>query len=217
MRTRNDILSRLTDPGIIAVVRAQKREQVLPLTEALVAGGVNAIEITLTTPDALAAIEETVARFADQALVGAGTVLEPDQCRAVLASGADFVVTPLARPDFVPTILAANRVSIIGAFTPTEAYWSLRAGADFVKLFPAEVVGPAFVKAVRAPIPALKFIPTGGVTLENVGEWFAAGCPAVGVGSALVSSKILSQADWPELTRRAREYVAAARAARRAG
>lgn len=210
-------MARLTDPGIIAVVRAQKREQVLPLTEALIAGGVNAIEITLTTPDALAVIQETSERFADQAVIGAGTVVEANQCRSVLACGADFVVTPLARPDFVPIIYTANRVSIIGAFTPTEAHWSLQAGADFVKLFPAEVLGPAFVRAVRAPIPELKFIPTGGVTLENLGEWFAAGCPAVGVGSALVSSKILSQGDWAELTRRAQDYVAAARAARRAG
>ncbi len=215
MRTRNDILAKLVDPGIIAVVRAQKREQVIPLTEALIAGGVNAIEITLTTPDALAAIKDTVEKFSNDAVIGAGTVLTRDQCRAVLSYGADFVVTPVARPDFVPVIYTANRVSIIGAFTPTEAHWSLEAGADFIKLFPAEVLGTAFIKAVRAPIPELKFIPTGGVTLENIGEWFAAGCPAVGVGSSLVSKKILSEANWPELTQQAKAYVAAARAARR--
>jgi len=161
MRTRNDILAKLTNPGIIAIVRAQKREQVLPATEALLAGGVNAIEITLTTPDGLALIKEAFEKFSDVAVIGAGTVLTADQCRAVLAYGADFVVTPLARPDFVPIIYTANRVSIIGAFTPTEAHWSLEAGADFIKLFPAEVLGPTFIKSVRAPIPELRFIPTG--------------------------------------------------------
>lgn len=215
MRTRNDILAQITNPGIIAVVRAQKREQVLPLTEALIAGGVKAIEITLTTPDALAAIKEASEKFSKEALIGAGTVITADQCRSVLAYGADFVVTPLARPDYVPIIHTANRVSIIGAFTPTEAYWSHDAGADFIKLFPAEVLGPSFIKSVRAPMPDLRFIPTGGVTLENIGQWFGAGCPAVGVGSSLITQKILSANNWPELTRLAKDYVAAAQAAKR--
>lgn len=215
MRTRNDILAKLVDPGIIAVVRAQRRDQVLPLTEALLAGGVNAIEITLTTPDALSAIEEAAGKFAQDAVIGAGTVISADQCRAVLAAGADFVVTPLARPDFVSIIYTANRVSVIGAFTPTEAQWSHEAGADFIKLFPAEVLGTAFIKALRAPLPKLRFIPTGGVALDNVGEWFAAGCPAVGVGSSLLTREILAKDDWPALTRLAKEFVAAARAARK--
>ncbi len=215
MRTRNDILAKLVDPGIIAVVRAQRRDQVLPLTEALLAGGVNAIEITLTTPDALSAIEEAAEKFAQDAVIGAGTVISADQCRAVLAAGADFVVTPLARPDFVSIIYTANRVSVIGAFTPTEAQWSHEAGADFIKLFPAEVLGTAFIKALRAPLPKLRFIPTGGVALDNVGDWFAAGCPAVGVGSSLLTREILAKDDWPALTRLAKEFVAAAKAARK--
>jgi 2-dehydro-3-deoxyphosphogluconate aldolase/(4S)-4-hydroxy-2-oxoglutarate aldolase len=215
MRTRNDILAKLVDPGIIAVVRAQRRDQVLPLTEALLAGGVNAIEITLTTPDALSAIEEAAERFAQNAVIGAGTVISADQCRAVLAAGADFVVTPLARPDYVSIIYTANRVSVIGAFTPTEAQWSHEAGADFIKLFPAEVLGTAFIKALRAPLPKLRFIPTGGVALDNIGQWFEAGCPAVGVGSSLITKEILAKDDWAALTRLAKEFVAAAKAARK--
>lgn len=215
MRTRNDILAKLVDPGIIAVVRAQRRDQVLPLTEALLAGGVNAIEITLTTPDALSAIEEAAERFARDAVIGAGTVISADQCRAVLAAGADFVVTPLARPDYVSIIYTANRVSVIGAFTPTEAQWSHEAGADFIKLFPAEVLGTAFIKALRAPLPKLRFIPTGGVALDNIGQWFEAGCPAVGVGSSLITKEILAKDDWAALTRLAKEFVAAAKAARK--
>lgn len=214
MRTRDEIVQGLTDPGVIAVVRARSREQVLPLTEALLAGGVRAVEITLSTPEAFQAIEEAQRRFGAEAILGAGTVLTPDQCRAVLASGAEFVVTPLARPDFVPIIYTAGAVSVIGAFTPTEAQWAHEAGSDFIKLFPAEMLGPDFVKAVRAPMPHLKFIPTGGVTVENLSRWFEAGCPAVGVGSALVSREILAANDWAELKRRATAYVQAARAAR---
>lgn len=214
MRTRDEILQALTDPGIIAVVRAQSREQVVPLTEALLAGGVRAVEVTLTTPDAYSAIEEARKRFGRDALIGAGTVLSADQCRAVLASGAEFVVTPLARPDFVPIIFTAGAVSVIGAFTPTEAQWAHEAGADFIKLFPAEILGPGYVRSVRAPLPHLRFIPTGGVTVDNLAEWFRAGCPAVGVGSALVSREILAANDWAELQRRAAAYAQAARAAR---
>ena len=214
MRARDEILRALTDPGVIAVVRAQSREQVLPLTEALLAGGVRAVEITLTTPEAYSAIEEARKRFGQEAVIGAGTVLRADQCRAVLASGAEFVVTPLARPDFVPIVFTAGAVSVIGAFTPTEAQWAHEAGADFVKLFPAEILGPGFVRSVRAPMPHLRFIPTGGVTVENLAEWFRAGCPAVGVGSALVSKEILDTGHWTELKRRAEAYATAARAAR---
>lgn len=216
MRARDEILQGLTEPGIIAVVRARSREQVLPLTEALLTGGVRAVEITLSTPDACQAIEEARRRFGNDALIGAGTVLTADQCRAVLASGAEFVVTPLARPDFVPIIFTAGAVSVIGAFTPTEAQWAHEAGADFIKLFPAELLGPGFVRAVRAPMPHLRFIPTGGVTLDNLSEWFTAGCPAVGVGAALVSKEILVANDWNELKRRASAYAEAARAARSA-
>jgi len=184
------------------------------LTEALLAGGVRAVEITLTTPEAYSAIEEARKRFGQEAVIGAGTVLQADQCRAVLASGAEFVVTPLARPDFVPIVFTAGAVSVIGAFTPTEAQWAHEAGADFVKLFPAEILGPGFVRSVRAPMPHLRFIPTGGVTVENLAEWFRAGCPAVGVGSALVSKEILDTGHWTELKRRAEAYATAARAAR---
>ncbi|MDW8382297.1 MAG: bifunctional 4-hydroxy-2-oxoglutarate aldolase/2-dehydro-3-deoxy-phosphogluconate aldolase [Verrucomicrobiota bacterium] len=214
MRPRDEVVQGLTNPGVIAVVRAQTRQQVLPLTEALLAGGIRAIEITLTTPEPFQAIEEARRRFEPDALIGAGTVLTPDQCRAVLGSGAEFVVTPLARPDFVPVIYTAGAVSVIGAFTPTEAQWAHEAGADFIKLFPAEILGPGFVRSVRAPMPHLKFIPTGGVTVENLATWFEAGCPAVGVGSALVSADILAANNWAELKRRAAAYAQAARAAR---
>ena len=131
MRTKAEIISLLTNPGIIAVVRAQKAEQVLPLSEALIAGGVIAIEITMTTPNAIAAIREASGRLGSRALIGVGTVLDGDTCRAALAAGAEFVVSPVCRPEFVPIASAAQRPVMLGAYTPTEAQLGARSGRGF--------------------------------------------------------------------------------------
>ena len=215
MRTKDEIISLLTRPGIIAVVRAQKAEQVLPLSEALLAGGVIAIEITMTTPHAIAAIREAHEKIGARALIGVGTVLDADTCRAALSAGAQFVVTPVCRPDFVPLAKAAQRPLMLGAYTPTEAQAAHEAGADFIKIFPADTLGPGYIKSIRAPLPHLRIVPTGGVDVANVGDFFNAGCAAVGVGSSLVSGKILQEGAWPELSRRAAEFVKAAELARK--
>ena len=213
MRTKAEIISRLVKPGIIAVVRAQKAEQVPPLCEALLAGGVLAIEITMTTPNALAAIRDARARFGERALIGVGTVLDAKTCQAAIDAGAEFVVTPICRIELVKLAQAADRPIMLGAYTPTEAQLAHEAGADFVKIFPADTLGPGFIKSLRAPLPHLKIVPTGGVDVGNVAEFLKAGCAALGVGSSLVSTKILADADWPELTRRAKEFVKAANTA----
>jgi 2-dehydro-3-deoxyphosphogluconate aldolase/(4S)-4-hydroxy-2-oxoglutarate aldolase len=213
MRTKAEIISRLVKPGIIAVVRAQKAEQVPPLCEALLAGGVLAIEITMTTPNALAAIRDARARFGERALIGVGTVLDGKTCQAAIDAGAEFVVTPICRIQLVKLAQAADRPIMLGAYTPTEAQLAHEAGADFVKIFPADTLGPGFIKSLRAPLPHLKIVPTGGVDVGNVADFLKAGCAALGVGSSLVSTKILADADWPELTRRAKEFVKAANTA----
>ena len=215
MRTKSDIIMRLTDPGIIAVVRAQKTEQVLPLSEALIAGGVIAIEITMTTPNALDAIRDARAKLGDRALIGVGTVLDAATCRAAVAAGAEFIVTPICRLEFVPIAKEAERPIMLGAYTPTEAQLAHEAGADFIKIFPADTLGPGYIKALRAPLPHLRIVPTGGVDINNVGEFIKVGCAALGVGSSLVSAKILSEANWGDLTRRAAEFVTAANKARK--
>lgn len=214
MRTKSEIISLLSNPGIIAVVRAQSPEQVPPLSEALIAGGVLAIEITMTTPNALEAIREARATIGPRALIGVGTVLDAKTCRAAVDAGAEFVVTPICRAEFVAIAHAAERPIMLGAYTPTEAQTAYEAGADFVKLFPADSLGPGYVKALRAPLPHLRIVPTGGVDVHNVGDFLKAGCAALGVGSSLVSAKILKEANWPELTRKAAEFVSAARLAR---
>jgi 2-dehydro-3-deoxyphosphogluconate aldolase/(4S)-4-hydroxy-2-oxoglutarate aldolase len=214
MRTKTDILNQLVDPGIIAVVRAKKASQAMPIAEALLAGGVIAVEITMTTPDALAAIREVSDKLGDRALVGVGTVLDGTTCRAAIASGAQFVVSPVCRIELVHIANAAHKPVMLGAYTPTEAQLAHEVGADFVKVFPADALGPNYIKALRAPLPHLRIVPTGGVDLNTIGDFLKAGCAAVGAGSSLITKEILEKDDWAQLTRRAAEFVKAAQAAR---
>jgi 2-dehydro-3-deoxyphosphogluconate aldolase/(4S)-4-hydroxy-2-oxoglutarate aldolase len=204
----------LTNPGIIAVVRAQRADQVIPLSHALIAGGVIAIEITMTTPDAIAAIRVARQTLGQQALIGVGTVLDGDTCRAAVEAGAEFVVTPICRTELIGIAHNADRPIMIGAYTPTEAQLAHEAGADFVKIFPADTLGPGYMKSLRAPLPHLRIVPTGGVDVHNVEEFLKAGCVALGVGSSLVSAKILQDANWSALERKAAEFVEAARRAK---
>jgi 2-dehydro-3-deoxyphosphogluconate aldolase/(4S)-4-hydroxy-2-oxoglutarate aldolase len=215
MRSKSEIVSLLTNPGIIAVVRAQKAEQVIPLSEALIAGGVIAIEITMTTPNAIEAIGDARKRVGERALIGVGTVLEEKVCRDAIEAGAEFVVTPICRREFVAIAHAADRPIMLGAYTPTEAQLAHEAGADFIKIFPADTLGPGYIKALRAPLPHLKIVPTGGVDVHNVADFLKAGCVALGVGGSLVSAKILQEGHWAGLTMRAREFVEAAQSARK--
>lgn len=214
MNKRQERVQRLIGSAVIAVVRSPRRDLVVPLSEALIAGGVNVIEITTTTPDVLNAIRDARAACGDRAMIGVGTVLENITCRGALDAGAEFVVSPILRTSMVPACHAADVPVMLGSYTPTEAQLAYEAGADFIKLFPADGLGPQFVKALRAPLPHLRLVPTGGVELTNAADFLAAGCAALGVGSSLVSSEILKNQDWPELTRRAAAFKAAARTVR---
>lgn len=214
MNKRQERVQRLMEATVIAVVRAPRRDLVVPLSEALVAGGVVAIEVTTTTPDALNAIRDARAALGSRAMIGVGTVLQNIMCRGALDAGAEFVVSPILRGSMVPLCHATEVPVMLGAFTPTECQLAYEAGADFVKLFPADSLGPAFVRGVRAPLPHLRLVPTGGIDLGNAAEFLSAGCAALGLGSSLVSSDVLKSEDWPELTRRAAALMAAVRAVR---
>lgn len=214
MRTRSEIIRLLTESGLVAVIRAQSENQVLPICEALLAGGIFAVEITLTTPNALAAIRSARAKLFSNALIGAGTVLNADQCRQTIDAGAEFVVTPICRVELVGVAHAQDRPIMLGAYTPTEAQVAHEAGADFIKIFPADKLGAAYIKSLRAPLPHLRIVPTGGVDLRTAPEFLKAGCVALGVGSSLISAELLRTASWPELTRLARQYVEVVRTAR---
>jgi 2-dehydro-3-deoxyphosphogluconate aldolase / (4S)-4-hydroxy-2-oxoglutarate aldolase len=214
MHCRADLVTRLLNPGIIAVVRAQKAEQALPVTEALLAGGVIAVEITMTTPNAIEAIRATKQAVGARGLIGVGTVLDATTCEAALQAGAEFVVSPILRPELVALAHAEERPVMLGAYTPTEAQLAHEAGADFIKIFPADGLGPAYIKGIRAPLPHLRIVPTGGVDLDTAAAFLKAGCAALGVGSSLVSAQILRDAHWSELTRLARAFVEVARQAK---
>ena len=205
MRARSETVARLLEPGIVPVIRADKPDHIMPICQALVEGGITALEITLTIPNALACIREAARRFAPQAVTGAGSVTTAEACREVIDAGARFVVTPIMRPEIARVAAAADCAVILGAFTPTEAQLAYEAGADLVKIFPAD--SPAFIRALRAPLPHLKIIPTSGVTLQNAPDFLAAGCVALGVGSNLVSPRLVREQNWAELTRLAGEYV----------
>jgi 2-dehydro-3-deoxyphosphogluconate aldolase/(4S)-4-hydroxy-2-oxoglutarate aldolase len=211
---KTTITRRLLDPGIIAIIRADSPDQLIEAAEALYAGGVSAMEVTMTTPRALQVITEVCARFGSKLLMGAGSVLDPETCRAAILAGAEFVVTPVTKADVIRPANRYGKPVIAGGFTPSEMLTAHESGADFIKLFPAEFAGPEFIRSVLAPLPMLQIIPTGGVTLDNVEEYFDAGAVAVGVGSSLVSKQILKKRDWSELRDRAAEFVKLARKAR---
>lgn len=214
MRTKAEIIEQLLNPGVIAVVRARRAEQAVPLAEALVAGGLIAVEITMTTPNAIAAIKEASAKLGRRALIGVGTVLNEQTCQAALDAGAEFVVSPICRRELVPIAHQASKPIMLGSYTPTEAQLAHEAGSDFIKIFPADTLGPNYIKALRAPLPHLKIVPTGGVDLKTIGAFFKAGVAAVGAGSSLISKEVLEQDDWATLTKTAAEFVRAAQTAR---
>jgi 2-dehydro-3-deoxyphosphogluconate aldolase / (4S)-4-hydroxy-2-oxoglutarate aldolase len=186
--------------GLIAIVRLDSPAELVQAAKAIAAGGVSVIEFTLTTPGALRTIEAAVKELGSEVLIGAGTVLDAETARAAILAGAEFVVAPTLSIDVIEMCHRYDKVVIPGAYTPTEILTAWEHGADFVKLFPAEVGGPAYLKAVRAPLPQVKLIPVGGVTLETAGPFIRAGAAALGVGSNLVDKKAVAEGRFTQLT-----------------
>jgi 2-dehydro-3-deoxyphosphogluconate aldolase/(4S)-4-hydroxy-2-oxoglutarate aldolase len=207
------VLGKIVDSGLVAVVRAESSEQAARIVEACAQGGVAAVEITFTVPGAANVIADLSRRFTgDQILIGAGTVLDPETARAAILSGAQFVVSPSLNPE---TARLCNRYHVPympGAGSVREVVEAMECGADIVKIFPGETLGPAFVKAVRGPLPHASLMPTGGVSLENVGEWIQAGCVAVGVGGNLTAGA--KKGDFQSITELSRQFITRIRQAR---
>src|SRR5689334_21313049 len=207
--TREQILSFITEIGIVPVVRTSSAEGAIKAIDAIYRGGIRAAEITMTVPGAIRALERVADQFGDKIVLGAGTVLDPETARTCMLAGAEFFVTPSLR---ISTIEIAKRYSKVicpGALTPTEVLAAWDAGADVVKIFPCgNVGGPKYIKALKGPFPHIEMIPTGGVNLETAGEFLKAGACAVAVGGELVDAKSVKEGRLDVIEERARQYLA---------
>ncbi|MGQ9674502.1 MAG: bifunctional 4-hydroxy-2-oxoglutarate aldolase/2-dehydro-3-deoxy-phosphogluconate aldolase [Chloroflexota bacterium] len=214
MASRETTLQRIIDCGIVAVIRMSDPSRLIKVAEAIGEGGVDVIEFTMTTPNALDVIREVARQRAGDVLLGAGTVLDPETARAAILAGAEYIVAPTLNPRVIEVCRRYSKVVIPGALTPTEILTAWECGADIVKVFPATAVGPRYFKDVLAPLPQVKLLPTGGVDLSNVGDFIKAGAVAVAVGSNLVDTKAVSEGRFDVLTEKARQYAEAVRSAR---
>jgi 2-dehydro-3-deoxyphosphogluconate aldolase/(4S)-4-hydroxy-2-oxoglutarate aldolase len=201
---RDQFLQSVLASGAVAVIRMADAQRLIRVVEAVAEGGVTAIEITMTTPNALAVIEEVAREMGDDVQVGVGSVLDAETARRAVEAGARYVVSPIFKPEIIAEAHRHDVPAMPGCFTPTEILTATEAGADVVKVFPADILGMAFFKGVLAPMPHLKLMPTGGVSLTNAGDWVRAGAVAVGVGSALLDKRAIAEGDWATLTENAR-------------
>lgn len=213
--SRAERTQRILKSGAIAIIRMHQADNLLPVAEALLAGGVNVLEVTMTTPGALDHIQVLSRHLAASALIGVGSVLHAQQAEQAMDAGAQFVVSPILQPAVIATAHAYGAPVLPGIFTPTEAQQASECGADLLKVFPAHIVGRRFISALLAPLPHLKLVPTGGIQPDTAGEWLLTGASAVGIGSSLVDQSAIRENRYGVLTERARALcrsIAVARA-----
>lgn len=206
--SHSSTMQRITDGKIVAVVRSESGEKLAAVARALLEGGIAAIEITFTVPDALSVIRKVRQELGDSIALGAGTVLDPETARAAILAGAEYIVAPTLNLDVIRLCKRYSVPVMPGAFTPTEILTAWEAGADVVKVFPADTLGPAYIKAVRAPLPQLKLMPTGGVDLDTAASFLKAGAFCLGAGSSLVDGKAVAAGDYDAIRERARKFSA---------
>jgi 2-dehydro-3-deoxyphosphogluconate aldolase/(4S)-4-hydroxy-2-oxoglutarate aldolase len=212
---KTDIIKRIKDTGVIPVVRATTADEAMRAIDAIREGGISVLEITMTVPGAVKLIEEVANRYGNDALVGAGTVLDPETATACIESGAKFIVSPALN---LETIACCRRLDVAvmpGALTPTEVVQAWNAGADLVKVFPAGAVGgPSYLKSLKAPLPHIELVPTGGVSLKTAADFIRAGAAALGVGADLVDIKAIREGQAALITERAKQFIEIVREAR---
>lgn len=207
-------LQRVLDLGLVAIIRAPSGDQLVDVAEALYRGGIDVIEVTFTVPGALDIIKQLKEAVGDRVLLGAGTVLDAETARAAILAGAEFIVTPTVNSDVIKLCQRYSKVMMAGAFTPTEILTAWEAGADIVKVFPADVSGPSYLKAVHGPLPQVRLLPTGGVNLDTLASFVDAGACAVGLGGALVEKQALAEGNMQRVEEQAKAFVEAMKKAR---
>lgn len=205
---RDATMRRILDGGIVAVVRAESGESLLKVVQSLAEGGVSAAEVTFTVPDAIDVIREVRREVGDAVVLGAGTVLDTETARAALLAGAEYLVSPTLNLEVIRLCRRYDKAVMPGAFTPTEILTAWENGADVVKVFPADVGGPAYLKAIRGPLPQIRLMPTGGVDLNTAQTFLQAGACCLGVGSALVDPKAIAAGDFGRIRDLAAQYAA---------
>ena len=210
-------LQRVLDHTIVAVIRAESGELLADVAESLLAGGVEVMEVTFTVPRAVTVLEQVAERVGDRILLGAGTVLDAETCRTAILAGAEFIVSPSTHLDVIQTCKRYSKLVMPGAFTPTEVVTAWQAGADIVKIFPSEITGPRYLRALHGPLPHVRLMPTGGVNLETAAEFLRCGACALGVGSSLVDPKVVAAGDLKRIENLARQYVQIVREFRGSG
>ncbi len=199
-------LTKISELGVLAVIRGPSPELTVKMVEALIAGGVKGIEITYSTPNAAQVVKTLADKFGADILLGMGTLTKVEQAAEAKAAGAQFLVSPHCNPDLAKAMGSSGLAVMVGALTPTEVELAYRLGADVVKIFPGSLVGPSYIKALKGPFPEIPMMPTGGVSIDNVADWFAAGVVAVGAGSELCPSQFAKEGRFTEITERARAF-----------
>jgi 2-dehydro-3-deoxyphosphogluconate aldolase/(4S)-4-hydroxy-2-oxoglutarate aldolase len=215
MSTPHEVVEEMQRTGVVAVIRADSSEQLIEVVAALHKGGLTCVEVTMTTPNALAVIQAAAGQFKGQCLIGVGTVLDSETARAAILAGAEYVVSPILDLGTITLCKRYGKAVIPGAFTPTEILRAWQAGADVVKVFPATKLGPEFFQDIRGPLPQVKLTPTGGVTLKNTSDFIKAGAVCVGVGGAMVTKKAVAERDYATLSANAAAFLKAVADARR--
>ena len=201
------VLQLIEETGIVAVIRGMEPAKMAKIAKALVAGGIKALEVTMNSPKPLKMIEEVKALVADtDVVIGAGTVLDPESARSAILAGAEFIFSPSLNPAVITMANRYGKLVMPGVMTPSEMVTAWEAGADLVKIFPASVVGPAFLKSVQAPLPQIRMIPTGGISLANAASYLEAGAIALGVGGGLLAQELIAGEDYQALTERAQAF-----------
>jgi 2-dehydro-3-deoxyphosphogluconate aldolase/(4S)-4-hydroxy-2-oxoglutarate aldolase len=214
LQDKATVIARIKSEGAVAVIRTDSTDRALATAHAVIAGGFRAVEITYSFPEATEAVAKLAKSNENNLLVGAGTILNRQQVHEAVGAGARFLVSPCVLPDVIDAAHELQVAIIPGAFTPTEIYTAYSLGADIVKIFPAVKFGPEYLRAVRGPLPNIPIMPTSGVDVSNVADWFRAGAVAVGAVSSVLDPVLIQNGDWNELTKRAREFIKAVRAAR---
>ncbi|MBM4349119.1 MAG: bifunctional 4-hydroxy-2-oxoglutarate aldolase/2-dehydro-3-deoxy-phosphogluconate aldolase [Deltaproteobacteria bacterium] len=212
---KRDIFNRMIEEGVIPVVRVSSAQEAIEVSDAIKAGGISLIEITMSVQGAIDVIKELTRKYKDEIIMGAGTILDPETGRAALLAGAQFIVSPTLNLDLIQLAHRYSAVVIPGAMTPTEILTAWNAGADMVKVFPAaQLGGPEYLKAIRGPLPQILLVPTGGVNLQNAGAFIKAGATALGVGGELVDKKAVKEKKFNVITENTRAFLKAVKEAR---